>query len=88
MRENKLSIHIETGNIYFDNFNTNKNIYDFTKVTNGDFSYGGEFSRCINELLSGIDSEADDRFDLLTNKNVKYLFYHFNNYLQSRNIKK
>ena len=27
--ENNLSIHIETGNIFFDNFNTNENFYDF-----------------------------------------------------------
>ena len=29
MRENKLLIHIESGNVYFDNFNTNESIYDF-----------------------------------------------------------
>ena len=28
-REKMLSIHIETGNILFDNYNTNESIYDF-----------------------------------------------------------
>ena len=28
-RENMLSMHIETGNILFDNYNTNESIYDF-----------------------------------------------------------
>ena len=82
MRENKLLIHIESGNVYFDNFNTNESIYDFLlwkqdfekKLTNGDFSYGGVFSRYINEFLSGIDSEADNRFDLLTKKDAKYRY--------------
>ena len=91
MRENKLLIHIESGNVYFDNFNTNESIYDFLlwkqdfekKLTNGDFSYGGVFSRYINEFLSGIDSEADNRFDLLTKKDAKYIFYCFSDYLQS-----
>ena len=96
MRENKLSIHIESENVYSDNFNTNESIYDFLlaqqgyekKLTNGDFCYWGDFSKYINEFLSGIDSEADDRFDLLTDKNAKYLIYRFNGYLQSQNIEK
>lgn len=96
MRENKLSIHIESENVYSDNFNTNESIYDFLlaqqgyekKLANGDFSYWGDFSKYINEFLSGIDSEADDRFDLLTDKNVKYLIYRFNGYLRYQNIKK
>ena len=29
LRENKLTIHIERRNIYCNNFNTNKSIYDF-----------------------------------------------------------
>ena len=29
MKKNKLRIHVDTGNIYYDNFNTNKSIYDF-----------------------------------------------------------
>ena len=29
MRENKLMIHIDTGNIYFDDFNTNESFYNF-----------------------------------------------------------
>ena len=29
MRENKIKIHIETGNLFFDNENSNESIYDF-----------------------------------------------------------
>ena len=33
-----------------------------------------------------IDAKADDRFDMLTNNNVKYLFYWYNDFLLSRNL--
>ena len=29
LRENMLSIHIETGNIFYENINTSESIYDF-----------------------------------------------------------
>ena len=29
MSENKLSIHTETGNLYFDGMNTGESLYDF-----------------------------------------------------------
>ena len=32
LRENKLTIHIETENIYYDNFKTNESISDFIFV--------------------------------------------------------
>ena len=30
--ENSVSIHIESGNIFYDNFNTNKNFYKFLQA--------------------------------------------------------
>ena len=35
MRENKLLIHIESENVYSDNFNTNESIYDFLLAQQG-----------------------------------------------------
>ena len=29
MRQNRLGIHIETGNLYYDNMNTGESIYEF-----------------------------------------------------------
>ena len=71
------------GNIYFDKTNTNKSIYDFfasqqdekKKVINVSFSYSGDFSSYIIDLLMGIDCETDGMFNMLTNKNAKYFFY-------------
>ena len=34
----------------------------------------------------GINAETDNRFDMLTNKNVKYLFYRYNDFLLSKNL--
>ena len=34
----------------------------------------------------GIDADTDDRFDILTNKSVKYLFYWYNDFLILKNL--
>lgn len=82
------------GNIYFDKTNTNKSIYDFfasqqhekKKVINVSFSYSGDFSSYISNFLKGIDCETDDMFDMLTNKNAKYFFYWYNDFLLSKSL--
>ena len=92
MRQNQLSIHIETGNIFFGNYNTSEFIYDFLltqqdntkKMIQGTLSSIDFFSNYINYFLDDIDADTFDRFDIFTNKNVKYLFYRFNNYLLFR----
>ena len=38
------------------------------------------------DFLDDIDTETVDKFDLFTNKYVKYLFYKFSNYLLFRNL--
>ena len=92
--ESKLSIHSETGNIYYDGLNTNKSIFDFfrqkqdktKKFLTGILSYGRTFPFYIKEFLDDIDSKTADRYDILTNKNVKHLFYRCNVFVISRNI--
>ena len=37
------------------------------------------------KYLVNIKDRNDDKFDMLTNKNSKCFFYHFNNYLRQRN---
>ena len=91
-RENSLSIDIETGNVYFGGCNTNKSIYeillsqqDETKQINyTTLSYSDTFSNYIRNFLDDIDHEAVDKYDFFTNKNVKYLFYRFNDFLLFR----
>ena len=88
-RENLLSIHIEMENIFYDNHNTNESIYDFllkqqdeTKtITHATLTYKNSFPIYLRYILDNIDGETVDKFDFFTNKNVKYLFYKFNDYL-------
>ena len=59
MRECKISIHIETGNLYYGNLNTGESQYDFLlnqqnqkkKLIDASFSYGGSFSEYLPEFL-------------------------------------
>ena len=82
MRKNKLSIHIETINICYNNLNTNKIIYDFIvaqqdtrrKLLYANFIFCSDFKQSIRKCFVEIDSQNDDRYDLLTNKNAKFLF--------------
>ena len=86
MKENNLSVHIESGDLYYNGTNTGESIYDFV-LSQNDFSkkivkeklyYAGTFEDCLNEFLAGFNAEVDDQLDTLTNKCNKYLFYKYN----------
>ena len=91
---NKLKIHIETGNIYHNDQDTNKSILDFffnqqnpiTRVINFDFVYGESYADYFNWLINGFDSYQKNKLDVLTCKNSKYLFYRFNDILKESNF--
>ena len=91
---NKLKIHIETGNIYYDDQDTNESILDFffnqqnpiTGVINFDFIYGESYADYFNWLIKGFDSYQKSKLDVLTWKNSKCLFYHYNDILQESNL--
>ena len=88
-RENILSMHIETGNIFYDNYNTNESIYSFLfnqpdgteQITHATLTYKDYFSNYLKYFLDDIDNETVEKFDIFEHKNVKYLFYKFNDYL-------
>ena len=94
MRQNQLSIHIENGNLYYKNLNRGESIYDFIlkqqdeskKVVNAKLHYGGSFEEYLREYFGGIDSNTEVQFDTLRNKNIKYLFYRYNDFLLSRGL--
>ena len=74
MRENKLSIHIETGDLYYKDLNTGESIYSFIlsqqdeskKIINVNLHYGGSFEAYLAKVLAGIDSETDAWLDTLS----------------------
>ena len=91
---NKLKIHIETSNIYHNDQDTNESILDFffnqqnpiTGVINFDFVYGESYADYFNWLINGFDSYQKNILDALTCKNLKYLFYSFNDILKESNF--
>ena len=92
--ENKLKINVESGNIYYDNTDTNEGILDFIfnqqNPVTGDipynFTYGDSYKSYFNWLMTGFDSYEKAKLDVLKFKNAKYLFYCFNNFLSESNV--
>ena len=96
MRENNLSIHIESGNLYYNGLNMRESFYDFVlsqknttkkkKIVTAKLHYDGSFEHYLTEFLALLDADTDARLDTLTNKNIKYLFYRYNNFLLPRGL--
>ena len=88
---NGLKIHIETGNIYYKNNDTNESIFEFMKnqqdsskgKINFNLMYDGNYNDYFRWILNGFDVYEKTKLDLLTFKNTKYLLYRFNDLLES-----
>ena len=91
MTENKLSIHVESGDIFYDNHNTDENFYSFLLSQQNDeaayvpkkFSYKNSFETYIGSFLQSFSIDDQEKFDLLAFKNSKYLFYRFNDFIKA-----
>ena len=91
MTENKLSIHVESGDIFYDNHNTGENFYNFLFSQQNDevayiskkFSYKNCFETYISSFLQSFSIDDQEKFDLLAFKNSKYLFYRFNDFIKA-----
>ena len=89
MTQNKLSIHVEFGDIFY-NHNTEENFYSFLLSQQDDeaayvpkkFSYNDTFKKCITSFLQNVSVDDQEKFDLLAFKNSKYLFYRFNDFVK------
>ena len=81
--ENKLEIHIETGNIFFNNLDTNESIYSFFQQQenqskakiNFESRFTDSYEDYFDWLVQGLKGNEDKKYGVLTNKNSKYLFY-------------
>ena len=90
MTQNKLSIHVETGDIFYNNHNTEENFYNFLLSQQNDeavevpkkFSYSNSFEKYITEFLQKFSVDDQEKFDMLSFKNSKYLFYVFNSFVR------
>ena len=91
MEEDKLKIHIESGDIYFGKYNTSESLFDFLKMQQNenhsfidhDFYYNSSYDEYFREFLNDITGEENEKYDYFTNRNAKYLLYRFNDMLQT-----
>ena len=88
--DNKLKIHVEAGNIYYDNTDINESIHEFIIAQQNPisgtidhcFTFDRDYARYFEWLINGFSAPKKKRLDMFKNKNSKFLFYHFNDYLQ------
>ena len=82
--ENKFKIHIDSGNIFFNNLDRNESIYSFfqqqenqskAKIKHRHFAFTDSYKDYFEWFVHGFKGNEDQKYDLLTNKNLKYLFY-------------
>ena len=60
--------------------------YETKKIINVNLYYGNSFENYLKEYLAGIDSDTGARFESLTNMNIKYLLYRYNDFHLSRGL--
>ena len=90
LEDNKLKIHIETDNIYYDNNDTNESIHNFILAQadpisgeiDHSFTFDRDYTTYFQWLTDAFNESTKNKLDIFTNKNSKFLFYHFNDYLQ------
>ena len=86
MTNNCLSIHFESGNIFYQNFNTNKNFCCFLLaqqdkikvITRKRIAYHYSFQKYVKNFLPSFFVDDVNNFDLCANRNSKYLLYKLN----------
>ena len=90
IKNNKLKIHVESGNRYHENSDTNESICTFfknqadetKKWIDFEFILSDDYNDYFMKYLVHIKDGKDKKYDMLTNKDSKFLFYYFNDYLR------
>ena len=86
LQNNNLKIHIETGNIYYDDKDTNESIFEFIQnqqntskgIIRYDFKFDRNFRDYFKWILNEFDAQQKTTFDVLAHKNVKFLANRYN----------
>ena len=94
MIDNKVKIHVETGSIYYNDKDTNESIHDFiiaqqnpiSGVIEHNFVFDRDYITYFDWLINGFSTYQKQKLDIFKNKNSKFLFYHFNDYLQQSKL--
>ena len=80
--ENKLSIHVESGDIFFENHNTGEDFYNFLLAQQNDdaaffpkkFSYRNSFENYISKSLLAFSIDYVEKYDLVLIKSQNIYF--------------
>ena len=93
MASNRLLIHVETGDIFYENHNTGENFYNFLVTQKSEeaafipkkFSYLNTFEIYISQFLQEFSLDDVEKKKKFKNspKNSKYLFYRFKVYVKA-----
>ena len=86
LQNNDFKIHIETGNIYYDDKDTNESIFEFIQnqqntskgIRRYDFKFDRNFREYFRWILNEFDAQKKTTFDVLAHKNTKFLVYRYN----------
>ena len=88
---NNLKIHIETGNIYYQDRDTSESIFHFIQnqqnITRGlikkDFKFSSDYKDYYQWILNQFDAHDKTNYDLMSFQNTKFLVYRYNDILTS-----
>ena len=83
LQQNDLKIHIETGNIYYDDKDTNESIFEFIQnqqnnskgIIRNEFKFDGNYKDYFQWILNEFDAQEKTTFDVFSHQNTKDLVY-------------
>ena len=87
----RLSIHVESRDTFYQNFNTNETFFSFLSAQQDEkklvvpkrISYSYSFEKYIQSYLPSFSIDEVEKYDLYLNKNAKYLLYKFKDWIES-----
>ena len=96
MTNNSLLIHIESRDIFYNDFNTKRNFYNFLLAQQNEskqfipkrISYHYSFEKYMRNYLPSFSIHEIEKLNMLSNKNAKYLLYKFNDWIESLGAEK
>ena len=95
LENNKLTIHVDSGKIFYENEDTNESIFNFILAQNNpisgyigrNISFDHDYKTYFQWVASAFSESEKNKLDILTNVNSKFLFYRFNDFLQQKSKK-
>ena len=91
LQANDLKIHIETGNIYYNDTDTNESVFELVTnqqntskaIINNEFKFDRNYKQYFDWILHEFDAQDKTTFDIFSYQNTKFLVYRYNDYQES-----